>query len=395
MHGFDLLDELVLLCVVAVCVILVFKRFRLPPIVGLIVTGILAGPTGFGYVTQSEVITVLAELGVTMLLFTTGLEFSLDDLFRLKRIVLIGGPLQIAISSLAISAGIVAATVLMNMPLAWGPAIAIGMIVSISSTAICVSMLKQRDEMMTAHGKAVLGILIFQDIAVVPMIIVISLLTPGTEFSITALLIRLGGLAAAIVALTWLLRLVFPRILRYVVGADMPEVLVLGAITLCFGAAAITDSLGMSLALGAFIAGVAISESEESRYIDRVIRPFKDAFSSIFFISIGLLLNVDYSNLFANVVSALLVIVCNAVVVAFLLRMLGLAWKTAAMAGIALAEVGEFSFVLASTALHDGVITNLAYQSILVTIIITMIVAPLLFSLAPRVGRMMPAHRNA
>ncbi|MCO6466256.1 MAG: cation:proton antiporter [Bradyrhizobiaceae bacterium] len=395
MHGFEFLDELVILCLAAVIVILVFKRFQLPPVVGLIVTGILAGPTGFGYITESHVITIIAELGVTMLLFSTGLEFSMDDLVRLKRIVLIGGPLQIILGSLLLGTVVVSGATLIGESLDWGAGIAIGMMFALSSTAICINVLKQRDELMTSHGKAILGILIFQDIAVVPMIIVISLLTPGNEITVGTILLRLGGVAVAIVTLTWLLRLVFPRLVRFVARADVPEVLVLGALTLCFGAAAITDLLGMSLALGAFIAGVAISESEDSRFIDRVMMPFRDAFTSIFFISIGLLLNVNLLDLPLNIVGAFVVILINAVVATGILHMLGIPWRIAVIAGIALAEVGEFSFVLANTALQGTLISNEAYQRILVVIIITMIVAPLLFAVAPRVSRLVSAKPPA
>lgn len=395
MHGFEFLDELVILCLAAVIVILVFKRFQLPPVVGLIVTGILAGPTGFGYITESHVITIIAELGVTMLLFSTGLEFSMDDLVRLKRIVLIGGPLQIILGSLLLGTVVVSGATLIGESLDWGAGIAIGMMFALSSTAICINVLKQRDELMTSHGKAILGILIFQDIAVVPMIIVISLLTPGNEITVGTILLRLGGVAVAIVTLTWLLRLVFPRLVRFVARADVPEVLVLGALTLCFGAAAITDLLGMSLALGAFIAGVAISESEDSRFIDRVMMPFRDAFTSIFFISIGLLLNVNLLDLPLNIVGAFVVILINAVVAAGILHMLGIPWRIAVIAGIALAEVGEFSFVLANTALQGTLISNETYQRILVVIIITMIVAPLLFAVAPRVSRLVSAKPPA
>lgn len=395
MHGFEFLDELVILCLAAVIVILVFKRFQLPPVVGLIVTGILAGPTGFGYITESHVITIIAELGVTMLLFSTGLEFSMDDLVRLKRIVLIGGPLQIILGSLLLGTVVVSGATLIGESLDWGAGIAIGMMFALSSTAICINVLKQRDELMTSHGKAILGILIFQDITVVPMIIVISLLTPGNEITVGTILLRLGGVAVAIVTLTWLLRLVFPRLVRFVARADVPEVLVLGALTLCFGAAAITDLLGMSLALGAFIAGVAISESEDSRFIDRVMMPFRDAFTSIFFISIGLLLNVNLLDLPLNIVGAFVVILINAVVATGILHMLGIPWRIAVIAGIALAEVGEFSFVLANTALQGTLISNEAYQRILVVIIITMIVAPLLFAVAPRVSRLVSAKPPA
>ena len=180
MHGFEFLDELVLLSLAAVAVILLFQRFKIPPIVGLITAGLIIGPSGLALVAQDDIISVISEIGVILLLFTIGLEFSIDDLKRLRTIVLVGGPLQVLLSTLLLgsSAYVVAHWVTPQGISVEGAAL-IGMAMALSSTAICTKVLKDRRELGLPHGRAVMGILIFQDIAVVPLMIITTLLAPG------------------------------------------------------------------------------------------------------------------------------------------------------------------------------------------------------------------------
>jgi CPA2 family monovalent cation:H+ antiporter-2 len=386
MEGIEFLDDILALCLSAVLVVLVFRRFRIPPIIGLITTGIILGPTGFHLVTDSEIIKVLAELGVTMLLFSIGLEFSLDELIKLKKIVLIGGPLQIILCAAVIAIAAILGAMVVGEAITWQAAAVIGMCMCLSSTAICIKLIKDRGELGQPHARAVLGILIFQDLAVVPIMVVLNMLRPGAQFSVTKIALELAGLALAMVVLTLVLRWLLPRVVKYVTHTDSPEVLVLGALGICFGAALVTGHLGLSMALGAFIAGAAIAGSEDSHHINGVMEPIRDLFTSIFFMSVGLLLNVQFAHLHVDAISAIAVILCNAAVVAVLLRGIGLRWRVATMAGVILAEVGEFSFVLATSALNLNVINNETYQSMLVTIIITMVVTPTLVALAPRVA---------
>lgn len=386
MHHFVFLDALVILCGAAVAVILVFQRLRIPPIIGLIVTGILLGPTGFGIIAQDDMIEALSELGVVMLLFTIGLEFSLDDLRRLKHIVLVGGPLQIGVSTAVIGVGAWYVSAWVGSPLSWQAAVLMGMAMSLSSTAICTKLLKDRRELGLPHGRAVMGILIFQDIAVVPMMVVVSLLAPRQSIGAEEVLIRIGMLVGVSVALIVGMRLIMPRLIPFVTRVSAPEVLILGALALCFGAAWVTSAAGISMALGAFIAGVAIAGSEEGHAIGRVLEPMRDAFTSVFFVSVGLLLNVELQWLPANILTAIAVILVNAVVVWFVLLGVRVPLRVALIAGIVLAEVGEFSFVLATAGLEYGVINEASFQNMLATIIITMIVTPSLIAMAPRLA---------
>jgi CPA2 family monovalent cation:H+ antiporter-2 len=384
MHGFEFLDELVLLSLAAVAVILLFQRFKIPPIVGLITAGLIIGPSGLALVAQDDIISVISEIGVILLLFTIGLEFSIDDLKRLRTIVLVGGPLQVLLSTLLLgaSAYAVAHWVTPEGISVEGAAL-IGMAMALSSTAICTKVLKDRRELGLPHGRAVMGILIFQDIAVVPLMIITTLLAPGGTLTNTDIAIQLGTMIGVTVVLIVGLRYALPRIIPYVTRTATPEVLILGGLALCFGTAYVTSLAGVSMALGAFIAGLAIGGSEEGHTIGRVLQPMRDAFTSVFFLSIGLLVNISWQWLPMNIITALGILVANAVVVTLVLIPLRVNPRTAVMAAVILAQVGEFSFVLATAGASLGVISDFDLQNLIVSIIITMVVTPLLITFAP------------
>ncbi|MFZ9870384.1 MAG: cation:proton antiporter [Candidatus Kapaibacteriota bacterium] len=384
MHGFEFLDELVLLSLAAVAVILLFQRFKIPPIVGLITAGLIIGPSGLALVAQDDIISVISEIGVILLLFTIGLEFSIDDLKRLRTIVLVGGPLQVLLSTLLLGASAYAvAHWVTPQGISVEGAALIGMAMALSSTAICTKVLKDRRELALPHGRAVMGILIFQDIAVVPLMIITTLLAPGGTLTNTDIAIQLGTMIGVTVFLIVGLRYALPRIIPYVTRTATPEVLILGGLALCFGTAYVTSLAGVSMALGAFIAGLAIGGSEEGHTIGRVLQPMRDAFTSVFFLSIGLLVNISWQWLPMNIITALGILVANAVVVTLVLIPLRVNPRTAVMAAVILAQVGEFSFVLATAGASLGVISDFDLQNLIVSIIITMVVTPLLITFAP------------
>lgn len=383
MHTFDFLDEIVILCLAAVVVIIAFNRFKLPPIIGLLSAGLFVGPSGLGLVAQDEIITAISELGIILLLFTIGLEFSLNELRRLRTIVLVGGPLQVGFASVV--AGTLAYFISMftNNPLSLNASLLIGMATALSSTAICTKILKDRRELSLPHGRAVMGILIFQDIAVVPLMIIVTIMVPGTGIDVIDGVFRLGVLVFVTTALIVGLRVVLPRLVPYVIRVSTPEVLILGGLALCLGSAWITGVAGMSMALGAFIAGVAIAGSEEGHAFARVLQPMRDAFTSIFFLSIGLLVHVSWLNMPFTMIAALGALLINALVVTVILLSLRINIRTAVLAGVILAQVGEFSFVLAKAGQQYGIITTDVFQIMIITIIITMIVTPTLITFAP------------
>lgn len=396
MHNVDFLDEIVIISAMAILVIVLFQRLRIPAVIGLIATGIILGPTGFAVVAQGELISTLAELGVTLLLFTIGLEFSLDELRSMRRLVLGGGSLQVIATALL--AGLLSAIgfAMAGIAASWSTFIFIGLTVSVSSTAICAKLLKERRELSMPHGRAAMGVLLFQDMAVVPLMIAISLMDPATTSNPTDVLLRIGAFVGFGLAIAVGLRFVLPRMARVVSMVDAPEVMVLGALVMCFGAAYLTSLAGMSMALGAFMAGVIVAGTEQGHRIGRAVETMRDAFTSIFFISVGLLLHVDAAYLMPTLMGAVIVVVLKAIVVSLVLLALGTPRRVAIMAGLVLAQVGEFSFVLAETGRTAGLIDDRGFQAMLLVIIVTMTLAPLLISTAPRIAeRAVPLSRFA
>ncbi|MEN9282265.1 MAG: hypothetical protein RL594_1200 [Bacteroidota bacterium] len=394
MHAFDFLDEIALLCLAALVVIRVFRQVNLPPIIGLIVTGLLLGPSGIDIVEQDAVISTIAEIGVMLLLFTIGLEFSLEDLKRLRTIVLIGGPLQIVVTALVTMGLVLATTQLTDLKFSFEAAILIGMTSALSSTAICIKMLSDRRELGQPQGRAALGILIFQDIAVVPLMVIATLLGSQENVQSGEIALRLVLLVAVTTVMVVVLRIFLPRLIPHFARSSTPEVLILAALGLCFGAAWVTSVAGISMALGAFIAGMAIAGSDDGHDIGKAIAPLRDAFTSMFFLSIGLLVHITWSTLPANIMLAVLILLVKGLVVSFVLIAIRVPIRTAITSGIILAQIGEFSFVLASVGVDYGVLSSSDFQNLLVTIIITMIVTPLLVTFAPLVAeRVSPLAR--
>ncbi len=395
MHSFPFLDELVLLSLVAVLVILVFQKLKLPPVIGLIVTGLMLGPAGFGLVAQDELISNAAEIGVVMLLFTVGLEFSFEELQKLKRIVLVAGPLQVILSTAVAALVAIFIHWSRGQSITTEAAILTGMCTALSSTAICIKLLKDRHELQSDYGRVVMGILIFQDIAVVPMMIIATMLVSSAGIQVGEIMSKLGVLVAVIAVLITGLRYLLPRLIPFVTRVSAPEVLILGGMTLCFGVAWITSSFGLSMALGAFIAGVAIAGTHEGHQIGSVIEPIRDVFTSMFFLSVGLLVNAQWSVIPFNMVIALLMIIVNASVLVIILRCIRVDPHTSIVSSMVLAQVGEFSFVLASLGKEYGILTDSLFQNLLVSIIITMIFTPFLVMYAPVIARRLASRIDA
>ena len=392
MHEFDFLGELVLIGALAVAIILVFQKLKIPSVIGLIFTGILIGPSGIGAVYDQKLIATLAELGVILLLFTIGLEFSLDDLKKLKNIVLVGGVVQILFTGLSISALSYWFMFAIGHSITFSSAVFLGFTFSVSSTAICLKILADRDELALPYGRIALGILIFQDIAVVPLLIGINLLNPQATLSFTLLAQKIGIIVFFAAAIFISFRLLMPKIVHLIASLHAREVLVIGALVICFGAAYLTSLVGLSLALGSFVAGMIIASTDESHQISVTIDSFREAFSSIFFISVGLLLDVKMVNLPLFISIALVVLLVKGLIVAGVSLSLGNSPRVSMMAGMALAQIGEFSFVLAETGLKNNLINHEVFQAMLAISVVTMIVTPAMIAIAPKFAdQMVPA----
>lgn len=383
-----ILSELILLLVVSLPITFLFHKIRVPALVGFLITGMILGPYGAAMITDTKVVQQLAEIGVVLLLFTIGIEFSIEDIMRSSRHFIIGGGLQVLLTIFATAA--IAGAFGISFP----QAIFFGFLTSLSSTAIVLKMYSDRTELDSAHGKLATGILLFQDVAVVPMMLLLPVLgqvqTIG-EVTVVSVFFTLGKAIILIGVIFIAARKIVPYLLHYVVGLKNREILFLFVVLICLGTAWITYSLGLSLALGAFIAGLIISESEYSHHIVSSIMPFKDYFSSIFFVSIGMMLKPEYLTdhwlLILGMASVL--IITKTVLVTFLARLLRYPFRSSLLAGLGLAQIGEFSFLLAQQGSRHGLITGDAYQIFINTSILSMLAAPLIIQSAPYlVGRL-------
>jgi CPA2 family monovalent cation:H+ antiporter-2 len=378
-----IMTDLLVIFAISIGIVFVFHKFRLPPIAGFLAAGALIGPHGFNLVSDLEQVKVMAEIGVVLLLFTIGIEFSLAHLAAARRLLLIGGPLQVVGTLLLTAVVGLAAGLSTQQALFWG------CLLSLSSTAIVLKALAERGESDSLHGRATVGILIFQDLAVVPMMLLLPLLANPSDSVKPEVLLALGKsvvLVGALMAASWY---VVPHILEQIVRSRSRELFLLTIIVLCLGIAWLTSLSGLSLALGAFIAGLVISESEYSHQAMAEVLPFRDSFNSLFFVSIGMLMDARVLVSHPVLVIALIgaVLVGKFVTGAIPVVMSGYPLRAGILAGISLAQVGEFSFVLAQQGEQTGLLVGEPYQVFLAVSVLTMVITPLLMQGAPHLAK--------
>jgi CPA2 family monovalent cation:H+ antiporter-2 len=384
----DLLLDLTIIFAIAAVVLFATSRLRIPSVVGLLLAGLVAGPYGFALVKANEEVEVMAEIGILLLLFTIGMEFSLDKLLKSKRLILVGGGLQVAVT-VALTAALA-----MLFGLGWREAIFIGLLFSLSSTAIVLHLLQEKGRMDSMHGKAALAILIFQDIAIIPMMLMVPYLAGAGGSGWSGVLDLLKGIA--LVALIILFaRKVIPYILRLIVHSRNPQLFLLSILVICFATAFVTYELGLKLALGAFLAGLIISESEFSYDALKHVLPLKEIFTSIFFISIGMLLNTGFVflNFWVVVLLTAAVLMLKIVIVTSIGLALRLSLRNALIVGLSICQVGEFAFVLSKTGNDVSLLSAGQYQVFLAVSIISMAVSPFIIVAAPRLATRITIHR--
>ena len=377
-----LLNDTVIIFGLAIVVLLICHKLRIPEVVGFLLTGIFVGPYGFGLVKAIHEVELLAEIGIVLLLFTIGIEFSLKRLMQIKKAVLMGGSLQVALTFLAT---VLAAT---WFDLALNQSIFIGFLVALSSTAIVLKLIQKRAEVDSPHGRTTLGVLIFQDIIIVPMILITPMLAGVTGDSGATVLVLLakafGIILLVIVSTKWLV----PWVLFQVAKTRSQEIFLLSLVVICLGVAWLTSEAGLSLALGAFLAGLIISESEYSHQALGNIIPFRDIFTSFFFVSIGMLLDVGF--LFQNpiiiVLLTLSVLALKFTLTSISIMLLGLPFRASILVGLALSQVGEFSFILSRSGVEHGLLSGDIYQMFLAVSILSMAATPFIIGMAPRIA---------
>jgi monovalent cation:H+ antiporter-2, CPA2 family len=383
--------ELAILMISSSLIAFVGFRIGLIPILGFLLAGVLIGPNALGLVQNPELIDAAAEVGVILLLFTIGIEFSLETLRRISRLIFIGGGLQVGITILLTT------LVLLIFGVDWRTGIYTGFLVSLSSTAIVMKLLADRNATSGEPGQTALGILIFQDLAVVVMVLLVPLLGSPTAnaeggSSILQLLWALTKAGGIIVLVLVLARRVMPRILESVARTCSPEIFLLAIVGICFGTAYLTSLAGVSLSLGAFLAGLLVSESRFGQQAFSEILPLQILFSAAFFVSVGLLLDVGF--LFTHlpmVIAALLaIIVLKALITGFGIKVLGYPMSTAITSGLLLTQIGEFSFVLERTGRELGLspagFGEDGAQTFIAATVLLMGATPFLASLGERLG---------
>ncbi|MEM1054991.1 MAG: cation:proton antiporter [Bacteroidota bacterium] len=381
------LTEVVYLIAAAALVAYVSQRVGLVPIVGFLLAGVAIGPHALGLVTNQEVIDAAAEIGVLLLLFTIGIEFSLDKLAKIKRLIFLGGGLQVGLTT-AIVAGLCIA-----FGVEWKVSIFTGFLAALSSTAIVTKLLGDRGETNAPHGQASVGVLIFQDLAVIVMVLLVPALGSGEGGqSVSGLeLAQALGTAALIIALVLVVaRRVLPPLLEIVARTCSPELFLLTIMAICLGTAYLVGLAGVSIALGAFLAGLVVSESRFSEHAMSEILPLQILFSATFFVSVGLLLDVGYMlanlPLVLGIIAAVFVIKLAATYTA--LKINGTATPVAAAGALWLAQVGEFSFVLERAGREAGLsplgMGEAGAQAFIASTVVLMALTPIIAPMSSR-----------
>jgi CPA2 family monovalent cation:H+ antiporter-2 len=375
------LRDLVVALAGALVVLLPSRRLRIPASVGFMLTGVLIGPGVLGLISDTRRVGVMAEIGVSVLLFMVGLEFSLAKLREIGRAFLVGGPLQVVGTTVAVTGLLLTLPIHARLP----AAVFAGMRVTLSSTAMVMRLLGERGETHAPQGRLLVGILLFQDIAMVPMLVLVPALAGSGTLPVgSRILLGLG----AVLAFGAAARFLMPRVVDVVIRSGVRELYVMMAVAVCLGAALVTQRLGLSAALGAFLAGLLVSESEYSHQIVSEIVPFRDLFSSLFFISIGMLLDPRFVASHFPVVGGwlLVTVALKALVACGIVLLMGYPLRVAAIVGVSLAQVGEFSFVLASVGMQHGLLDAAQSREFFAVAVLSLILTPFLFPLATWLG---------
>lgn len=365
-----------------ILVLLVFRRMRIPPVLGYLVTGILVGPSVFELLADSEQMHFLAELGVVFLLFSLGLEFSLPKLMSMKGLVFGLGSAQLSVTT-----GVIAAVCLL-VGLDLEQALIVGAVFALSSTAIVIKQLSEMRQTNSGSGQMAISVLLFQDIAVVPILILIPMLGTDSDFGLS-LLLALGKGVGAFVIIFLAGKLILPKLFDEIARARSDELFVLTAIMVVVLTGALTYSLGLSAALGAFLSGMMLGESKYRHQLDADIRPFKDILMGLFFVSIGMMLNLS---LVAQqwplllLCLPLLILTKSLIITAFYLNRRAKR-RSALKSGIYLAQVGEFGFVVLALAQKNSLLSDSTVSFIIALGVLSMALTPILMHRADKLAK--------
>jgi monovalent cation:H+ antiporter-2, CPA2 family len=377
------LRDIVVIFGAALLVSTVCRLLKIPPLVGLLLTGTVVGPFGAGLIHQPANVEATAELGVVFLLFEIGLELSFKRLKLIGRSFFAGGSIQV-LSTIAITLGVA-----LLFAYRLNQAFFFGLILSLSSTAIVLRLYNDKREMETPHGNIALGILLFQDILIVPFLLIAPMLGESHVSFTLQFLIRFLTACAIITATFMASKYLVPQVLHFIASTRVRELLVIGSLFLCLGMALVTQRLGFSLALGAFLAGVLISESDYRHQVIAETMPFRDVFTSMFFISIGMLLKLDFviHNPWVILLAVTLIFVLKGAALFGTVKLLSYPPQVAITVAMGLCQIGEFAFVLLQQGKAYHVVDAWNYQLGISSSILTMLLTPLFILLAPHLAR--------
>lgn len=393
MEQVHILRDLAVIFAVSVLVILAFYRLKLPALPGFIVAGMLLGPNALGLVPEPRDVEGLAEVGVILLLFTIGIEFSLSRLREMGRQILGAGLAQMGFTLLATLAVAFAFTG------DWRLALFLGFLIALSSTAIVLKVMTDKGEIDAPHGRLATGVLIFQDLCVVPIMLVLPFLAGKSEGGVVGLLVALGKAGLVVVGVVLAARTVVPRALREILKTRSRELFLIAVILIGTLTALGTAAAGASLALGAFLAGLIISESDYGPQALAELMPFRDVFISLFFVAVGMLVQLDIirDHIVLTLVAVAVIMGGKTLSAAVGPALMGYSGRVALLAGVAVSQIGEFSFVLAKEGRVAGLLPDLLYQQFLGVAVITMLVTPFLLQGGPAVldalERLVPLDR--
>lgn len=382
MSEFKIIEDIVIILLISIPIIFIFNKLNVPSIVGFLIAGMIIGPYGFKFITDSSEIKVMAEIGIMLLLFTIGLEVSFTRLLKIKKYLLIAGGFQL-LGTITISS-----IIIMIFGISPKESVFLGILISLSSTAIVLKILSDKGELEAPHGRIALGILVFQDLSIVPLSLLILLLGAKADLTAVDIILELlitFGLTALIIIIS---KFLMPHIVHQIAKLRIREVFTAGIILLLLGMSFLTYKLGLSFALGAFIVGLILAESDYSHQIISEIQPFQSVFNSVLFVSIGMLLNLHFvtQNYFTIAGVALSILTLKALIIISIILLMKYPLRIAIIVGIGLAQIGELSFILAETGYNFNLISEYYFNVFLAITIFTMILTPLIFNFLPAIA---------
>ncbi|MEN6375166.1 MAG: cation:proton antiporter [Smithella sp.] len=377
MEGILFFKKLLIILGFSIPVIYLFNKVKLPSILGFLITGIIIGPFGLRLIDDTAGIQFMAEIGVAFLLFTIGIEIQFSPFLKNLSELLLSGGLQILCTF------VVGMLIGLAMQLSLSQSVFVGFILTHSSSALILKLLKDRSDEDSPQGKISIGVILSQDLMVVPMMLMIPFLAAGSGPDVLLIIWKMIKSILIVIVILAAARYVIPFVMEGLVSMNMRDVLVITSVVVAMGIAWITESLGLSLAIGAFLAGMALSDTDFTQQIISDINPFRDVFLSVFFVSLGMILNVDFlrENAGYILLVSLCIILIKAAIVFGLVKLLRYPLRVALLSGVMLAQIGEFSFVLASQGLHQNIISGFIYQGFIGASVLTFIATPLIVSI--------------